>query len=326
MSRFNPSSFSRALEERSALSSSRRSSSIYDAVIDHGDAGMETVTRRIDCARERKEKDGKGQSSFEGVRRRAKATTTRNANAPRDRVSVVSGPRPAGAVILRHRGCGSGAAVARDARFRASRSTGGAFRDARPSWIRRSARGPTATASPRRRFDRSTRGRTCPMRKNCALRSRARTCRVETERRETHLRVIGVVARHRARVDDTERCVSTQHERRARGTGEWRSYAGRGCFTSFHLLPSQTPREYESKNSVNIYAFYRDCLLAYMRAHFRSNVKTSSSSKPRARLAKNAFARSLDSRVTRDTRDTLTTLGDHPRLRSWSRTARPTWR
>lgn len=262
--------------------------------------------------------------AFEGARRRRR----REMRAPCDRVSVVSGPRPAGAVILRHRGCGSGAAVARDARFRASRSTGGAFRDARPSWIRRSARGPTATASPRRRFDRSTRGRTCPMRKNCALRSRARTCRVETERRETHLRVIGVVARHRARVDDTERCVSTQHERRARGTGEWRSYAGRGCFTSFHLLPSQTPREYESKNSVNIYAFYRDCLLAYMRAHFRSNVKTFfiSSSEPRARLAKNTFARSLDSRVTRDTRDTLTTLGDHPRLRSWSRTARPTWR
>lgn len=87
---------------------------------------------------------------------------------------------------------------------------------------------------------------------------------METERRETHLRVVGVVARHRARVDDTEWCVSTQHERRARGTGEWRSYAGRGCFTSFHLLPSQTPYSYESKNSVNIYAFYRDCLIAHI--------------------------------------------------------------
>ena len=93
-------------------------------------------------------------------------------SAPR-RAGARAGPRPAGAVILRHRGCGSGAAVARDARFRASRSTGGAFRDARPSRIRRSARGPTATASPRRRFDRSTRGRTCPTRKNCAAFARA---------------------------------------------------------------------------------------------------------------------------------------------------------
>ena len=279
------------------------------------------MTRRIRARVGKREmgKVNRRSRAFEGARRR-------EMRAPCDRVSVVSGPRPAGAVILRHRGCGSGAAVARDARFRASRSTGGAFRDARPSWIRRSARGPTATASPRRRFDRSTRGRTCPMRKNCALRSRARTCRVETERRETHLRVIGVVARHRARVDDTERCVSTQHERRARGTGEWRSYAGRGCFTSFHLLPSQTPHEYESKNSVNIYAFYRDCLLAYMRAHFRSERENVLASREERLRSKTQGDSGLDSRVTRDTRDTLTTLGDHPKLRSWSRTARPTWR
>jgi hypothetical protein len=82
---------------------------------------------------------------------------------------------------------------------------------------------------------------------------------VETERRETHLRVIGVVTRHRARVDDTERCVSTQPERRARGTGEWRSHAGRGWFSSF---PPVTERKaFSRKNTVNsftIYAFCRD--------------------------------------------------------------------
>lgn len=35
---------------------------------------------------------------------------------------------------------------------------------------------------------------------------------METVGYETHLRVIGIVTRHRARVHDTERCVSTQRE------------------------------------------------------------------------------------------------------------------
>ena len=243
-----------------------------------------------------------------------------------DRVSVVSGPRPAGAVILRHRGCGSGAAVARDARFRASRSTGGAFRDARPSWIRRSARGPTATASPRRRFDRSTRGRTCPTRKNCAAFARADASRGDRTPRDAP-------AHHRrscppSRASRRHRAVRLNAARTPRaGHGEVAILpAGRGCFTSFHLLPSQTPHEYESKNSVNIYAFYRDCLLAYMRAHFRSERENVLASREERLRSKTQGDSGLDSRVTRDTRDTLTTLGDHPKLRSWSRTARPTWR
>ena len=203
-----------------------------DAVIDHvwgmdGDADDSRVRR------------GRWERSIV-VRGRSKAREG-EMRSRGDRVSVVSGPRPAGAVILRHRGCGSGAAVARDARFRASRSTGGAFRDARPSRIRRSARGPTATASPRRRFDRSTRGRTCPTRKNCAAFARADASRGDRTPRDAP-------AHHRrscppSRASRRHRAVRLNAARTPRaGHGEVAILpAGRGCFTSFHLLPSQTP-------------------------------------------------------------------------------------
>ena len=243
---------------------------------------------------------------------------------PGQRRLVVSGSRPrAGRQFSATAGAGAA---------RRSPSTRGSARRDRPaaSFETRGLRAHAdrrAVRPPPRLLDADSTARPdVPDGERIALHPRAGTRRVETERRETHLRVIGVVTRHRARVDDTERCVSTQHERRARGTGEWRSYAGRGCFTSFHLLPSQTPHEYESKNSVNIYAFYRDCLLAYMRAHFRSERENVLASREERLRSKTQGDSGLDSRVTRDTRDTLTTLGDHPRLRSWSRTARPTWR
>ena len=208
MSRFSPSSFSRATELRSALSSSRRSSSI--------------------CARQKGEKTGKKKVSLRSRAKDASETTQTRRNAPPRRSVVSRAAAPRGNSPHRGRGSGRRSPVTRGSARRDSPAAGSETRGRRGHADRRAVRPP-----PRLLDADSTARPDVPDGERIALHPRAGTRRVETERRETHLRVIGVVTRHRARVDDTERCVSTQHERRARGTGEWRSHAGRGWFSSF---------------------------------------------------------------------------------------------
>ena len=176
--------------------------------------------------RKGRKQERKSQSSLEGVG--ASETTQTRRNAPPRRSVVSRAAAPRGNSPHRGRGSGRRSPVTRGSARRDSPAAGSETRGRRGHADRRAVRPPPrlldadSTARPDVRDG-----------ERIALHPRAGTRRVETERRETHLRVIGVVTRHRARVDDTERCVSTQPERRARGTGEWRSHAGRGWFSSF---------------------------------------------------------------------------------------------